>query len=71
MTDLAGTLAAVTLIWIALFCAISGVVTIAWRGTASLSNGTASACGSATGNYGANNEFRRILQIPTYFDPTI
>ena len=49
----------------------SYVVTIAWRGSASLSNGNASACGTATGNYGTNNEFRRILQIPTYFDPTI
>jgi len=46
-------------------------VTIVWRGTASMSNGNASACGSASGNYGANNEFRRIMQIPTYIDPTI
>ena len=36
-----------------------------------MSNGNASACGSASGNYGANNEFRRIMQIPTYIDPTI
>jgi type IV pilus assembly protein PilV len=46
-------------------------VTIAWRGTASITNTNASACGSASGNYGANNEFRRIMQIPTYIDPTI
>jgi type IV pilus assembly protein PilV len=46
-------------------------VTIAWRGSASMSNGNASACGSAGGNYGAANEFRRIMQIPTYIDPTI
>jgi type IV pilus assembly protein PilV len=46
-------------------------ITIAWRGTASMSNGNASACGSAGGNYGNANEFRRIMQIPTYIDPTI
>ena len=45
-------------------------VTIAWRGSASLSNGNASICGTAAGDYGANNEFRRIMQIPTYIDPT-
>ena len=46
-------------------------VTIAWRGTASLNNTNASGCGTAGGNFGANNEFRRIMQIPTYIDPTI
>jgi len=46
-------------------------VTIAWRGAASMNNGNASGCGTAGGNYGAGNEFRRIMQIPTYIDPTI
>lgn len=46
-------------------------ITIAWRGTASMTNGNASACGSAGGNYGDANAFRRIMQIPTYIDPTI
>jgi len=46
-------------------------ITIAWRGSASMSNGNASACGAAGGNYGVANEFRRIMQIPTYIDPTI
>jgi hypothetical protein len=46
-------------------------VTIAWRGTASLTNNNASACGTAAGNFGANNEFRRIMQIPTFIDPTL
>ncbi len=52
---------------------VAGVytITIAWRGSASLSNGNASACGLAGGNYGDGNEFRRIMQIPTYIDPTI
>jgi type IV pilus assembly protein PilV len=46
-------------------------VTIAWRGTASLTNANPSDCGTAAGNYGDNNEFRRIMQIPTFIDPTI
>lgn len=46
-------------------------VTIAWRGTVSLTNSNPSACGTATGNYGTGNEFRRILQVPTYIDPTL
>lgn len=46
-------------------------ITIAWRGSASMSNGNASACGSAGGSYGDANKFRRIMQIPTYIDPTI
>lgn len=46
------------------------LVTIAWRGAAALTGGVANACGTAGGNYGANNEFRRILQIPTYLDPS-
>ena len=44
-------------------------VTIAWRGTASITSNIANPCGTASGNYGAQNEFRRIVQIPTYIDP--
>ncbi len=47
------------------------VVTVAWRGTASITNMNGNACGTAGGNYGADNEFRRIMQIPTYIDPSI
>ena len=47
------------------------VVTVAWRGTASMANNVGNACGAAGGNYGANQEFRRIMQIPTYIDPSI
>lgn len=46
-------------------------VTIAWRGSASISNAVNNPCGAAGGNYGAGNEFRRIIQIPTYIDPNI
>jgi hypothetical protein len=45
------------------------MVTIAWRGTAAMTNGVAGGCGAASGNYGDNNEFRRMVQIPTYIDP--
>ena len=50
---------------------IAGVyrITIVWRGGASLAAGGNNGCGAASGNYGANNEFRRIVQIPTYIDP--
>ena len=44
-------------------------VTITWRGTASILNSVNNPCGTLSGNYGANNEFRRILQIPTFIDP--
>jgi len=52
---------------------IAGIyrVTIVWRGSASLNNASNSLCGAAGGNYGASNEFRRIMQIPTYIDPNI
>ena len=46
-------------------------VTIAWRGTASINNTVNNACGTASGNYGDNNELRRIRQVPTFIDPNI
>lgn len=42
-------------------------ITIAWEGVAELVNQNNSNCG--TGKYGANNEYRRILQIQTYIAP--
>ena len=46
----------------------SGIYTvaIAWRGKAALSNPTANTCGSATGLYGTNNEYRRLLVFSTF-----
>jgi type IV pilus assembly protein PilV len=44
-------------------------VTIVWRGSASITSPINNICGSLSGNYGADNEFRRVLQIPTYIDP--
>ena len=46
-------------------------VTIVWRGSVAITSPMDNFCGSLTGNYGANNEFRRIIQIPTYIDPTM
>lgn len=50
---------------------VSGIyiVTIVWRGSASLALQSANLCGAASGNYGAANELRRIVQIPTFIDP--
>jgi len=46
-------------------------VTIVWRGTASITNASNNPCGVASGNFGANLEFRRIIEVPTYIDPNI
>lgn len=46
-------------------------VSIAWRGSASINNAVNNPCGAASGNYGATNEFRRIVQVPTYIDPNM
>lgn len=44
-------------------------VSIVWRGSATLTNVVADTCGLASGNYGAQNEMRRIVRIPTFIDP--
>jgi len=46
-------------------------VAIVWRGGASLTSTANVACGTLTGNYGDNNEFRRVMQVSTYIDPTM
>ena len=45
-------------------------VTVVWRGSASITGGANVLCGGMNGNYGDNNEFRRVLQVTTYIDPT-
>lgn len=47
------------------------IVTVAWRGTVSLGNAAANGCGTGSGNYGDNNEFRRLVAMPTFLDPRI
>jgi len=44
-------------------------VSVVWHGTASINNGVSNACGIGSGDYGDTDEFRRIVQIPTYIDP--
>lgn len=41
-------------------------IAIAWRGKADLSNPTLHTCGEGSGNYGTNNEYRRLLVFQTY-----
>ncbi len=45
-------------------------VTIVWRGSATITSAVNNPCGVASGNYGAQNELRRIVQVPTFIDPT-
>jgi type IV pilus assembly protein PilV len=45
-------------------------VTIVWRGSASITNVNASLCGLVSGNYGAQNVRRRVVEITTFIDPT-
>ena len=42
---------------------------LVWRGSATITNAVANTCGLASGNYGAQNELRRIVQVPTFIDP--
>ena len=46
-------------------------VTIVWRGTVALQSAILDPCGAASGNYGDSNEFRRVVQVPTFIDPSI
>jgi len=46
-------------------------VSIAWRGGVSLLDSGLNTCGDGTGKYGGGNEFRRMVQIPTFLDPNI
>ncbi len=41
-------------------------VTIVWRGLSELTNVSDNECGAGSGNYGAADEFRRILEIQVY-----
>jgi len=46
------------------------IVTIAWRGKTELVNASASTCGDGTSLYGANHEYRRLLEMQTFVDNT-
>ena len=47
------------------------VVSVAWRGSAALTNPVIDPCGAGTGKYGSANEYRRVLQVATFIDPNI
>ena len=44
-------------------------IAVAWRGVSDLQNPIIDACGSATGLYGDNNEFRRVLVVRSFIGP--
>lgn len=46
-------------------------VTVAWRGTAELTDTGINACGAGSGLYGADDTFRRLVEIQSYIDPSI
>ena len=47
------------------------LVSIAWQGTVALTGTIQNACGIGSGKYGDSDEFRRIVQVPTFIDPSI
>lgn len=46
-------------------------VAIAWQGPISMAGSDISDCGAGAGKYGSGDEFRRVLQVSTYIDPTL
>lgn len=44
-------------------------ITIVWRGLNELTDLSADTCGTGTGDYGANEEFRRILSFNSFISP--
>ena len=41
-------------------------VVIAWRGVTAMRNAPADPCGTGLGRYGDNDEFRRVMVVPTF-----
>jgi type IV pilus assembly protein PilV len=46
-------------------------VTIVWRGVTELANPAANDCGAGSGLYGADDEFRRMVIVQSFIDPTV
>lgn len=46
-------------------------VSVVWRGGVALIDSGISVCGNGSGKYGGGNEFRRVVQVPTFLDPNI
>jgi len=47
------------------------VVSVAWQGTVAMASTIANTCGAGSGKYGSGDELRRIVQVPTFIDPSI
>jgi type IV pilus assembly protein PilV len=47
------------------------VVSVAWQGTVAMTGTNQNQCGAGTGKYGSGDELRRIVQVPTFIDPSI
>ena len=47
------------------------LVSIAWQGTVAMAGTIQNACGAGSGKYGDSDELRRIVQVPTFIDPSI
>ena len=47
------------------------LVSIAWQGTVAMVGTIQNACGVGSGKYGDSDELRRIVQVPTFIDPSI
>lgn len=52
---------------------VAGVysVSVAWRGSAELSNPELSQCGAGSGKYGDGDRYRRVITVTTFIDPTL
>lgn len=47
------------------------IVTVAWQGTVAMTSTNPDTCGAGSGKYGSGDELRRIVQVPTFIDPSI
>ena len=47
------------------------VVSVAWQGTVAMTSTIANTCGAGSGKYGSGDDLRRIVQVPTFIDPSI
>ena len=47
------------------------LVSVAWQGTVGMTGTIQNLCGAGSGKYGDSDEFRRIVQVPTFIDPSI
>jgi len=44
-------------------------VSVAWRGSAEMSNPDLSQCGAGSGKYGDSYAYRRVMRVATFIDP--